>query len=67
MVVRVLLIVGDQLLVVLAPNHEVLLNKLNQPVRVRVLLVLEVQSFSCLHDIESLLVSLMLQDQLLQE
>lgn len=55
----------DQLTIVLGPCHEMVLDKLDESQRVTITLVLEVETLSCLNDTGGLLVSLMLQDQLL--
>lgn len=57
----------DKLLVVLVPGNKVVINKLNQASRVTVTLKLKVDSLSVLHDTDSLIVSLMLENQLLEE
>jgi hypothetical protein len=47
----------DQLLVVLGAAHEMVLDKLNQPLSVTVRLVLKVKAFCCLDNADGLLVS----------
>jgi hypothetical protein len=54
--------VRNQLFVVFSPANEMVLNKLNEAVRVRVLLVVEVEAFRSLLDSDSLLVGLVLED-----
>jgi hypothetical protein len=56
-VIRILLIMRDQLLVVLGAAHEMVLDKLNQPLSVTVRLVLKVKAFCCLDNADGLLVS----------
>ena len=58
---------GDQLLGVLIAAHKVVLDELNQPVGVAVRLKLEIQAVSRLLDSDRLLVSLVLENHLLQE
>jgi len=66
-VLCVLFIVGDQLLRVFIAAHKVVLDELNQPVGVTVRLKLEIQAVSRLLDSDRLLVSLVLENHLLQE
>lgn len=56
-VIRILLIMRDQLLVVLGAAHKMVLDKLYQPLSVTVRLVLKVKAFSCLDNADGLLVS----------
>lgn len=42
MVVRILLIMTDQLLIVFRPQHKILLYELDQPIGVRILLIVKV-------------------------
>ena len=66
MVGAVLFVVRNQLSCFLVPGHEVRVHELDQPVGVRGLLVLEVQTVGAFFDSNGLLVSIMLQDQLLE-
>ena len=65
--IATLLVVTDELARVFVACHEVVADEVDDAVRMRLLLVLEVQSFVHLLDSDGLFVGLVTQDQLLQE